>query len=72
MRVNHEYGRGGAMAYLAAYNVHQGKAIGRCEPTTGIVPFMALVEQVMTQEPCASACDASPRAPNPGQFLWLL
>ncbi|WP_413751874.1 IS630 family transposase [Streptomyces sp. R-74717] len=55
MRVNHEYGRGGALAYLAAYDVHQAKAFGRCEATTGIVPFMALVEQVMTQEPYASA-----------------
>jgi len=55
MRVNHEYGRGGALAYLAAYDVHQAKVIGRCEPTTGIEPFMALVEQVMTQEPYASA-----------------
>lgn len=55
MRVNHEYGRGGALAYLAAYDVHQAKVFGRCEDTTGIVPFMALVEQVMTQEPYASA-----------------
>ena len=28
---------------------------GRCEDTTGIVPFTALVEQVMTQQPYASA-----------------
>jgi transposase len=55
MRVNHEYGRGGALAYLAAYDVHRAEIHGRCEPTTGIVPFMALVEQVMTQEPYASA-----------------
>jgi len=55
MRVNHEYGRGGAVAYLAAYDVHRAKVFGRCEATTGIVPFMALVEQVMTQEPYAGA-----------------
>jgi transposase len=55
MRVNHEYGRGGAVAYLAAYDVHRARVFGRCEATTGIVPFMALVEQVMTQEPYASA-----------------
>ncbi|WP_406152851.1 IS630 family transposase [Streptomyces sp. NBC_01023] len=55
MRVNHEYGRGGALAYLAAYDVHQAKVFGRCEPKTGIMPFMALVEQVMTTEPYASA-----------------
>lgn len=55
MRVNHDYERGGALAYLAAYDVHQARVFGRCEPTTGIVPFMNLVEQVMTQEPYASA-----------------
>ena len=55
MRVNHTYGRGGALAYLAAYDVHQAKVFGRCEATTGIVPFMALVEQVMTSEPYAGA-----------------
>lgn len=55
MRVNHEYGRGGAVAYLAAYDVHHAKVFGRCEPKTGIVPFMAMVTQVMTQEPYASA-----------------
>ncbi|WP_234017939.1 MULTISPECIES: IS630 family transposase [unclassified Streptomyces] len=55
MRVNHEYGRGGALAYLVAYDVHHAKGFGRCEPKTGIVPFMNLVEQVMTTEPYASA-----------------
>jgi hypothetical protein len=55
MRVNHEYERGGALAYLAAYDIHQAQVMGRCEPTTGIVPFMALVEQVMTSEPYGSA-----------------
>nr|WP_245939197.1 transposase [Actinacidiphila glaucinigra] len=53
MRVNHEYGRGGALAYRAAYDVHRAKVFGRCEVTTGITPFMALVEQVMTTEPYA-------------------
>jgi transposase len=55
MRVNHEYGRGGALAYLAAYDVHRAKVFGRCEPKTGVVPFMTLVTQVMAQEPYASA-----------------
>jgi transposase len=55
MRVEHEYDRGGALAYLAAWDVHRGKVFGRCEPTTGIVPFGRLVEQVMTTEPYASA-----------------
>ncbi|MGW7099645.1 helix-turn-helix domain-containing protein [Streptomyces sp. NPDC054883] len=51
----HEYGRGGALAYLAAYDVHWAAVFGRCEATTGIVPFMILVEQVMTHKPYASA-----------------
>jgi transposase len=55
MRVNHEYERGGALAYLAAYDVHQARVFGSCAPSTGIVPFMALVEQVMTSQPYASA-----------------
>ena len=55
MRVNHEYDRGGALAYLAAYDVHQARVFGRTEPTTGIVPFANLVAQVMTQQPYASA-----------------
>ncbi|GHE13444.1 IS630 family transposase [Streptomyces alanosinicus] len=55
MRVNHEYDRGGALAYLAAYDVHQAKVFGRCEPKTGIVPFMNLVTQIMSTEPYASA-----------------
>lgn len=55
MRVEHEYDRGGALAYLACWDVHRGMVFGRCEPTTGIAPFARLVEQVMTQEPYASA-----------------
>lgn len=55
MRVEHEYERGGALAYLAAWDIHRAKLFGRCEPTTGIVPFGNLVEQVMTQEPYVSA-----------------
>ena len=55
MRVEHEYERGGALAYLAAWDVHRAKVLGRCEQTTGIEPFGRLVEQVMTQEPYASA-----------------
>jgi DDE superfamily endonuclease/Homeodomain-like domain len=55
MRVEHEYERGGALAYLAAWDVRRGTVFGRCEPTTGIAAFAALVEQVMTQQPYASA-----------------
>ena len=55
MRVNHDYQRHGALTYLAAYDVHQAKIVGRCEDSTGIVPFTNLVQQVMTQEPYKSA-----------------
>jgi DDE superfamily endonuclease len=55
MRVEHEYERGGALAYLACWDVHRAWLFGRCEPTTGIAPFGRLVEQVMTTEPYASA-----------------
>jgi transposase len=55
MRVEHEYDRGGALAYLAAYDVHRAHVIGLCSETTGIDPFMDLVEEVMTREPYASA-----------------
>jgi hypothetical protein len=51
MRVEHEYVRGGAWAYLAALDVHRAKVFGRCETTTGIAPFGRLVEQVMSQPP---------------------
>ena len=55
MRAGHDYQRGGALAYLAAWDVHRGQVTGRCEHTTGIAPFARLVEQVMTAEPYASA-----------------
>lgn len=55
MRVEHEYQRKGALAYLAAWDVHRAKIFGRCERKTGIKPFERLVDQVMSQEPYRSA-----------------
>ena len=55
MRVEFEYERGGALAYLAAWDVRRAKVFGRCESTTGIDPFGRLVQQVMEQEPYRSA-----------------
>ena len=55
MRVEHEYQRGGAWAYLAALDVHRVKLFGRCEPTTGIEPFERLVKHVMNQPPYKTA-----------------
>jgi len=45
----------GALAYIAAWDIHRAKVFGRCEKTTGIKPFTRLVEQVMSQEPYKSA-----------------
>ena len=55
MRIEHEYDRGGALQYLAAWDCHRAKIFGRCEPKTGIAPFDRLVAQVMSAEPYASA-----------------
>lgn len=55
MRVEHEYDRGGALAYMAAWDVHRGVLHGRCEAKTGIEPFGRLVAQIMETEPYASA-----------------
>lgn len=51
MRVEHEYERCGAWAYMAALDVHRAKVFGRCEPKSGIAPFERLVEHVMRQPP---------------------
>lgn len=55
MRVEHEYERGGAWAYLAAWDVHRAKLFGRCESTNGKVPFDRLVAQVMSESPYKDA-----------------
>jgi hypothetical protein len=55
MRVEHEYERKGAVAYLVAWDVHRVKLFGPCEPKNGIEPFDRLVDQVMREEPYASA-----------------
>jgi len=54
-RVEHEYTRGGSLAYIAAWDVHRAKIFGHCEPTTGIEPFHRVVDLVMNQEPYRSA-----------------
>lgn len=55
MKVEHEYERCGAWAYLAALDVHRTKLFGRCETKTGIEPFARLISQVMSQEPYKTA-----------------
>jgi transposase len=54
-RVEFEYARGGTLCYLAAYDVHAARLFGRVAAKAGIVPFMELVDQVMSQQPYASA-----------------
>ncbi len=53
--MEHTYKRGGALTYLAAWDVRRGRVFGRSEPSGGILPFDRLVQQVMTKEPYASA-----------------
>ncbi len=55
MKVEHEYARCGAWAYLAALDVHHGKLFGRCERRSGILSFDQLVEDVMSQPPYKTA-----------------
>jgi transposase len=47
VRVEHEYVRHGALALLAALDVRTGKVWAATPGTTGIVPFMDLIGQVM-------------------------
>lgn len=54
-RVEHEYDRGGALAYLAAWGVPRGGIMGRCEAKTGKAPFGRLGDQVMPRGPYRSA-----------------
>jgi len=51
MKVEHEYTRCGAWAYLAALDVQRAKLFGRCEKKNGIKPFDRLVDDIMTQSP---------------------
>jgi hypothetical protein len=52
--IENEYERGGALQYLAAWDVRRGYVMGRCEPKTGIAPFGRLVKQVLAEEPYRS------------------
>jgi DDE superfamily endonuclease len=61
-KIEHEYVRMGAWAYVAAWDVRRAKLFGRCEPRTGIAPFDRLVAQVMAQDPYRSA----------GRVFWIV
>jgi hypothetical protein len=55
MKVEHEYTRCGAWAYIAALDVHRARLFGRCERRSGITSFDRLVDDVMRQTPYATA-----------------
>jgi hypothetical protein len=54
-RVEHEYERKGALCYLAAWDIKHARLFDRCAPADGIVPFDALIDQIMTVEPYSNA-----------------
>ena len=54
-RVEFEYERKGALAYLAAWDVRRAKVFGLCASATGIESHRRLVDLVMGQEPYRSA-----------------
>lgn len=54
-RIESEYDRNGALQYLAAWDVHRGMIMGRCEAKTGIKPFALLVDQVLSHDPYKEA-----------------
>jgi hypothetical protein len=68
-RVEHEYERGGALQYLAAWDVQRGMVMGRCETKTGIEPFGRLVEQVMQSPEYRWPCG---RRDVRGQVFWVV
>lgn len=77
IRREHAYRRRGTVAYLAAWDVHRGRAIGRVEERIGKAPFDRLVTQVMTQEPYRSAQRVfwivdNGSAHLPRKFAWRL
>jgi len=51
MRIEHEYFRCGAWAYLTGLDVHHARVFGRCESRNSMAGFDRLVEQVMTRPP---------------------
>jgi hypothetical protein len=54
-RIEFEYQRAGALAYIAAWDVRRAKVFGLCANSTGIEVYHQLVDLVMQQEPYRSA-----------------
>jgi hypothetical protein len=55
MKVEHEYRRCGAWAYMAAMDVHRARFFGRLEPKSGIEPFDRLMDSIMRESPYREA-----------------
>jgi hypothetical protein len=55
LRIEPEYQRGGAVQYVAAWDVWRGLVFGRCEAKTGIASFGRLVDQVRQHAPYCHA-----------------
>src|SRR5215468_3538458 len=53
--IENEYARGGALQYLAAWDVRRGYVMGRCEQPHGLAPFGRLVQPVLAEEPYHSS-----------------
>jgi len=54
-RIEFEYQRAGALAYMAAWDVRRARIFGLCAESTGIEVYHRLVDLVMLQEPYRSA-----------------
>ena len=68
-RVEFEYERGGALQYLAAWDVQLGRVMGRCEAKTGIESFGRLVKQVMEHPQYRRPCG---RSDVRGRVFWVV
>jgi hypothetical protein len=55
MKVEHEYRRCGAWAYIAALDVHHARVFGICERRSTIAAFDELVDQTMRRRPYRNA-----------------
>ena len=60
--IENAYERGGALQYLAAWDVRRWHVMGRCALTTGIEPFGRVVKQVLAEEPYRSG----------ERLLWIM
>ena len=65
MLAEHEYERGGVVAYIAAWDVHHAKIFGRCESTTGMVPFGCDLSAGLRERWRGESCRSEHRVRDP-------